>query len=138
MSFMSMEAINQTFQEMMSNAVKYQIPRFQRNYIWKEELWEDLWSDIETLPKEKYHYMGYTVLSIRYNVICHFSPSEQAQKYNQIAIKVHEKAFKRASLMKNSDLFKNLYPDDKIFFNAFEFYKMPSRQTSKKIRFGSH
>jgi hypothetical protein len=62
MSFMSMEPINQTFQEMMSNGVKYQIPRFQRDYTWKSEQWEDLWSDIETLPKEKYHYMGYIVL----------------------------------------------------------------------------
>jgi len=52
------------------------------------------------------------VLSIRYNVICHLSPNEQEQKYNQIAIKIHEKAFKRASHVKNSDLFKKLYPDD--------------------------
>jgi hypothetical protein len=35
--------------------------------------------------------------------------------------------------MKNSDLFKDLYPDDRTFFNAFEL--MPSRQTAKKIRF---
>ena len=62
MSFMSMEPTNQTFQEMMSNGVKYQIPRFQRDYTWKQEQWEDLWSDIETLPKEQYHYMGYLVL----------------------------------------------------------------------------
>ena len=75
------------------------------------------------------------VLSIRYNVICHLSPSEQEQKYNQIAIKIHQKAFKRASHVKNSELFKNLYPDDNTFFNAFEFHKMPSRQTPKKFRF---
>jgi len=75
------------------------------------------------------------VLSIRYNVICHISPSEQETKYNQIAIKIHEKAFKRASHVRNSDLFKNLYPDDNTFSNAFEFHKMPSRQTAKKVRF---
>ncbi len=75
------------------------------------------------------------VLSIRHNVICHLSPSEQEKKYNQIAIKIHEKAFKRASHVKNSDLFKKLYPDDQTFFNAFEFHKIPSRQTPKKIRF---
>jgi hypothetical protein len=77
----------------------------------------------------------FMVLSIRYNVICHLYPSEQETKYNQIAIKIHEKAFKRASHVKNSDLFKNLYPDDNIFSNAFEFHKMPSRQTAKKVRF---
>jgi hypothetical protein len=75
------------------------------------------------------------VLSIRYNVICHLSPSEQEQKYNQIAIKIHEKEFKRASHVKNNSLFKNLYPDDNTFSNAFEYHKMPSRQTPKKIRF---
>ena len=75
------------------------------------------------------------VLSIRYNVICHFSPSEQEQKYNQIAIKIHAQEFKRASHVKNSPLFRSLYPDDKTYVNAFEFHKMPSRQTPKKIRF---
>ncbi len=75
------------------------------------------------------------VLSIRYNVICHLSPSEQEQKYNQIAIKIHEQELKRASHVKNNNLFKKLYPDDNTFSNTFEFHKMPSRQTPKKIRF---
>jgi hypothetical protein len=75
------------------------------------------------------------VLSIRYNVICHLSPNELEQKYNQIAIKISKKEFKRASHVKNSDLFKRLYPNDDAFSNAFEFYKMPSRRTPKKFRF---
>jgi hypothetical protein len=75
------------------------------------------------------------VLSIRYNVICHLSPSEQENKYNQIAMLVYNKTFKRAGHVKNNVLFKEMYPDDKTFFNAFEFHKMPSRQTPKKIRF---
>jgi len=75
------------------------------------------------------------VLSIRYNVICHLSPSEQENKYNQIAMWVYDKTLKRASHVKNNVLFKEMYPDDKTFFNAFEFHKMPSRQTPKKIRF---
>lgn len=75
------------------------------------------------------------VLSIRYNVICHLSPSEQENKYNQIAMLVYDKTLQRASHVKNNGLFKEMYPDDKTFFNAFEFHKMPSRQTPKKIRF---
>jgi hypothetical protein len=75
------------------------------------------------------------VLSIRYNVICHLSSSEQENKYNQIAMLVYNKTLKRASHVKNNVLFKEMYPDDKTFFNAFEFHKMPSRQTPKKIRF---
>lgn len=79
------------------------------------------------------HYLY--VLSIRYNVICHHSPSEQEKTYNQIAMKIHTGDYKRASHIKNGDEYKKLYPDDKTFSNAFEFHKMPSRQSSKKIRF---
>lgn len=79
------------------------------------------------------HYLY--VLSIRYNVICHFSPSEQESVYNQISIKISNAEYTRASHVKNGEEFKKLYPDDNTFFNAFEFHRMPSRQTAKKIRF---
>ena len=59
---MLMEPTNQTFQELIGNGVKYQVPRFQRDYAWDREQWEDLWSDIETVKDEQYHYMGYIVL----------------------------------------------------------------------------
>ena len=49
MAFMLMEPTNQTFQELIGNGVKYQVPRFQRDYAWDREQWEDLWSDIETI-----------------------------------------------------------------------------------------
>ena len=74
-------------------------------------------------------------LSIRYNVICHRSPSEQEQLYNQIAVKIFDGTYKRASHIKNGDEFKKLYPKNEEFRNAFAFHKMPSRQSSKKIRF---
>jgi hypothetical protein len=75
------------------------------------------------------------VLSIRYNVICHQSPSVQENIYNQIALKISNGEFKRSSHIKNCEEFNKLYPDDKAFYNAFEFHRMPSRQTAKKIRF---
>ncbi|WP_168385873.1 DUF262 domain-containing protein [Erwinia amylovora] len=75
------------------------------------------------------------VLSIRYNIICHLSPSEQESVYNQIAMKISNEEYIRASHVKNGDEYKRLYPDDNTFFNAFEFHRMPSRQTAKKIRF---
>ncbi len=75
------------------------------------------------------------ILAIRYNVICHFSPSEQENAYNQLAIKIHLKEYTRASHVKNSPIFKKLYPTDEAFFNAFEFHKMPSKRSAKKIRF---
>jgi hypothetical protein len=75
------------------------------------------------------------ILAIRYNVICHHSPQNQESAYNQLAIKIHTKECTRASHVKNNEQFKKLYPSDASFFNAFEFHKMPSRQSSKKIRF---
>lgn len=75
------------------------------------------------------------IIAIRYNVICHLSPNEQEYAYNQLAIKIHSKEFTRASHVKNSDLFRKLYPSNDAFFNAFEFHKMPSKRSAKKIRF---
>ena len=60
--FMLMEPTNQTFQELLSNSVKYIVPGFQRDYDWDQDQWEELWADIETLDEEHYHYMGYIVL----------------------------------------------------------------------------
>ena len=75
------------------------------------------------------------VLSVRYNVVCSFSPSEQEKRYNSIAIKIANGEFQRASHIKNSPDYQALYPSDETFKNTFEYYKMPSRRSSKKIRF---
>jgi uncharacterized protein with ParB-like and HNH nuclease domain len=56
-----MEPSNQTFKNLMGNSVQYHVPRFQRDYSWDQEQWEDLWEDIENLNEEE-HYMGYIVL----------------------------------------------------------------------------
>jgi hypothetical protein len=91
----------------------------------------DRFTDEEVVRTLKYLY----ILSIRYNVICRFSPNEQERAYNKIAMKVFNGKYTRASHIKNSEEFKLLYPDDNTFKNAFEFYKMPGRRESKKIRF---
>ncbi|MEM9243495.1 MAG: DUF262 domain-containing HNH endonuclease family protein [Pseudomonadota bacterium] len=57
-----MSTESQNFQNIMGNGSKYKVPRFQRDYSWEEEQWEDLWTDIQTLREEKQHYMGYLVL----------------------------------------------------------------------------
>lgn len=74
-------------------------------------------------------------LSIRYNVICGGSANEQEKRYNNIAMKISNGEFKRASKIKNNSDYKYLYPDDDAFQIAFMHYKMPSRRSSKKIRF---
>ena len=74
-------------------------------------------------------------LSVRYNIICHNSPNEQEKKYNKIAINIFNETHKRASHVKNCPEFKELYPDDNEFKTSFEYHKMASRSSAKKIRF---
>jgi hypothetical protein len=56
---------NDTFRKLMGNGLSYVVPRFQRDYSWETEQWEELWADIlATVPPgvEPAHYMGYLVL----------------------------------------------------------------------------
>lgn len=56
---------NNTFRKLIGNGLTYCIPRFQRDYSWTDEEWEDLWLDLlGTLQPdgETAHYMGYLVL----------------------------------------------------------------------------
>ena len=63
---------NHTYRQLLGHGLTYRIPRFQRDYSWGEEEWEDLWADIQgTLPVdgEPAHYMGYLVLQTADNRI---------------------------------------------------------------------
>jgi len=56
---------NNTFRKLIGNGLTYRIPRFQRDYSWTNEEWEDLWMDLLGTLKvdgESAHYMGYLVL----------------------------------------------------------------------------
>jgi len=56
---------NNTFRKLIGNGLSYRIPRFQRDYSWTDEEWEDLWLDLlGTLQPdgEPAHYLGYLVL----------------------------------------------------------------------------
>ena len=54
---------DESFNEIVSNGKKYFVPKFQRDYSWDEENWQDLWEDLNLLyeNQEDYHYMGYLV-----------------------------------------------------------------------------
>ena len=59
---------NQTLRQILGNGLTYVVPRFQRDYSWTQDEWDDLWRDIEvTLADggEPAHYMGYLVLQSR-------------------------------------------------------------------------
>lgn len=65
MSATNFNTKNDTFRKLMGNGLTYCIPRFQRDYSWTEDEWEDLWLDLLGTIKdggEPAHYMGYLVL----------------------------------------------------------------------------
>jgi uncharacterized protein with ParB-like and HNH nuclease domain len=56
---------NNTFRKLIGNALSYRIPRFQRDYSWTDEEWEDLVAGPHGHPatgRGAAHYMGYLVL----------------------------------------------------------------------------
>lgn len=55
---------SETFRQLMGNGITYEIPKFQRDYSWEAEQWDDLWQDIRSLmsKEEPFHYLGYLVL----------------------------------------------------------------------------
>jgi hypothetical protein len=65
MSATNFNTKNDTYRKLLGNGLTYRIPRFQRDYSWTEEEWEDLWQDILGTVRdggEPAHYMGYLVL----------------------------------------------------------------------------
>ena len=65
MSATNFNTKNDTYRKLMGNGLTYRIPRFQRDYSWTDDEWEDLWLDaLGTITEggEPAHYMGYLVL----------------------------------------------------------------------------
>ncbi len=50
------------FNTVIGNGKSYRVPIYQRDYSWEKDHWEDLWNDIEDIPQDKTHYLGYLVL----------------------------------------------------------------------------
>ncbi|EJV0519450.1 DUF262 domain-containing protein [Campylobacter lari] len=60
-SFLNTETL--TLNDLFGKDRTYSVPKYQRNYSWSEDQWEDLWCDIEDLEKSNYpHFMGSIVL----------------------------------------------------------------------------
>lgn len=70
MSAINFNTSNQTYRQLMGNGLVYCVPRFQRDYSWTDQEWDDLWVDMQELlsPEgEAAHYMGYLVLQSHNN-----------------------------------------------------------------------
>ena len=53
----------ENYSTIIGNNKKFMVPKFQRDYSWGSEQWDELWQDIETMRSERDdHYMGYLVL----------------------------------------------------------------------------
>jgi hypothetical protein len=59
---------NQTWRQLFGNGTTYVVPKFQRDYSWTQDQWDDLWQDIQAMRLEggdPSHYMGYLVLQAK-------------------------------------------------------------------------
>jgi uncharacterized protein with ParB-like and HNH nuclease domain len=70
---------NKTYRQLMGNGLRYEIPKFQRDYTWEAEQWDDLWQDIKALlsNEDSEHYMGYLVLQTSNNKEFHIIDGQQ-------------------------------------------------------------
>jgi len=70
---------NKTYRQLMGNGLRYEIPKFQRDYSWEAEHWDDLWQDINALlaNEDNEHYMGYLVLQTSNNKEFHIIDGQQ-------------------------------------------------------------
>ncbi|MBE9579152.1 MULTISPECIES: DUF262 domain-containing protein [Moraxella] len=68
MTATNFKTVNQTYRQLIGNGLTYSIPRFQRDYSWTVDEWDDLWQDLliaiedKANNKDSSHYMGYLVL----------------------------------------------------------------------------
>lgn len=61
-NFSSLSADTVSFIELTGNGYFYKVPQYQRDYSWKVEQWDDLWTDISKLKEDDKHYMGSLVM----------------------------------------------------------------------------
>lgn len=67
---MNFSTANQSLRQILGNGMTYAVPRFQRDFSWTQDEWDDLWQDIQGTVEEggdPAHYMGYLVLQTRDN-----------------------------------------------------------------------
>ncbi len=70
MTALNFNTSNQTLRQVFGNGLTYQVPRFQRDYSWEQDQWDDLWQDareVLSASGDPAHYMGYLVLQTRDN-----------------------------------------------------------------------
>lgn len=61
------DTTSSTLRQLLGNGLTYEIPKFQRDYSWENEQWDELWQDIQAVVNglEPGHYLGYVVLQTK-------------------------------------------------------------------------
>ena len=96
---MKFDTKNQSFRQVMGSGLKYNEPRFQREYSWEEDQWYDLWQDICQLNTNSVHYMGYLVLQSSDNK--NFTIIDGQQRLTTISIIILAALYKLNQFIKN-------------------------------------
>ena len=75
----------ENYSAIIGNNRKFVVPKFQRDYSWANEQWDDLWLDIDSMISEDSdHYMGYLVLQT--NDDKNFQIIDGQQRFTTISI----------------------------------------------------
>jgi hypothetical protein len=86
--------------DVLGNGKRYFVPIYQRDYSWKQDQWEDLWSDVMLVSESlTVHYMGAIVLQNQGNK--HFAVIDGQQRLTTITL------IAVACIQKIDDLAKN-------------------------------
>ncbi|MDO8748914.1 MAG: DUF262 domain-containing HNH endonuclease family protein [Candidatus Omnitrophota bacterium] len=115
--------------ELIKNGRTFMVPRFQRDYSWEEEQWDDLWYDLVNLEEEDFHYMGYLVLqnspTNEYLVI---DGQQRLTTLSIIALAVIQHI---AELIEKGKDHKNNEERKKLLMDSFLGYKDPASLVAK-------
>lgn len=118
-----------SWSELIKNGRIFIVPRFQRDYSWEEEQWEDLWYDLDNLDKEEFHYMGYLVLqntpTNEYTVI---DGQQRLTTLSTIALAVIQHV---QELIGNNIDAKNNEERKKLLMDSYLGYKDPTSLIAK-------
>ena len=118
-----------SWSELIKNGRTFIVPRFQRDYSWEEEHWEDLWYDLDNLDEEDFHYMGYLVFqnnpTNEYTVI---DGQQRLTTLSIIALSVIQHI--QELIGKNIDA-KNNEERKKLLMDSYLGYKDPTSLVAK-------
>ncbi|MBI4650958.1 DUF262 domain-containing protein [Candidatus Desantisbacteria bacterium] len=115
--------------ELIKNGRTFLVPRFQRDYSWEEEHWDDLWYDLINLDEEEFHYMGYLVLQNKLtNEYIIIDGQQRLTTLSIIALAVIQLI---TELIENDVDRKNNEERKKLLMDSFLGYKDPASLIAK-------